>query len=107
MLPCSPATTPSLSSAHPPFTQTAHTGARIPRSGAGLRPVWPVQIARANAQATIPLQTALPYRREWSLEPSLPVPISNRLDLLVELAEQTGARTSRTEIVAARILGAA
>ena len=66
-----------------------------------------MQIARANAQATIPLQTALPYRRAWSLEPSLPVPISNRLDLLVELAEQAGARTSRTAIVAARSLGAA
>jgi len=89
-------TPPSLFFAHAPFTQTAHTGARIPRSGAGLRPVWPVQIARANAQATIPLQTALPYRRAWSLEPSLPVPISNRLELLGELAGQAGARTRRT-----------
>src|SRR2546426_12737919 len=94
----------SLFFAHAPFTQTAQTGARIPRSGAGLRPVWHMQLARANAQATIPLQTALPCRRAWSLEPSLPVPISNRLDLLVELAEQAGARTSRTEIVAARVL---
>ena len=54
---------PSLFFAHAPFTQTAHTGARIPRSGAGLRPVWDMQITRANAQATIPLQTALPCRR--------------------------------------------
>jgi len=62
-----------------------------------------MQIARANAQATIPLQTALPCRRAWSLEPSLPVPISSRLDLLVELPE----RTRRTASVAARSLGAA
>src|SRR2546428_6536221 len=88
---------PSLFFAHSPFTQTAQTGARIPRSGAGLRPVGHMQIARANAQATIPLQTALPYRRAWSLEPSLPVPISSRLDQLVELAEQAGARTGRTD----------
>lgn len=34
------------------------------------------------------------------------MPINARLDLLVELAEQTGERTSRKEIVATCILGA-
>jgi hypothetical protein len=51
-------------------------------------------------------ETPLPACPERSIGLSLPVPINARLDLLVELAEQAGERTSRKEIVAACILGA-
>jgi hypothetical protein len=54
----------------------------------------------------IPPQTPLPCCPERSVGLSLPVPITARIDLLVELAEQAGERTSRKEIVAACILGA-
>jgi hypothetical protein len=51
-------------------------------------------------------ETPLPSCPERSVGLSLPVPINARLDLLVELAEQAGERTSRKEIVAVCILGA-
>jgi hypothetical protein len=54
----------------------------------------------------IPSQTPLPSCPERSVGLSLPVPITARIDLLVQLAEQAGERTSRKEIVAACILGA-
>jgi hypothetical protein len=54
----------------------------------------------------IPPQTPLPCCPERSVGLSLPVPITARIDLLVELAEQASERTSRKEIVAACILGA-
>jgi hypothetical protein len=54
----------------------------------------------------IPPQTPLPSCPQRSVGLSLPVPINARLDLLVELAEQAGERTSRKEIVAVCILGA-
>ncbi|SRR6266511_737 len=57
-----------------------------------------------NAQ--IPPETPLPSCPERSVGLSLPVPINARLDLLVELAEQAGERTSRKEIVATCILAA-
>jgi len=56
--------------------------------------------------AQIPAQTRLPSCPERSVGLSLPVPINARIDLLVQLAEQAGERTSRKEIVAACILGA-
>ena len=56
--------------------------------------------------AEIPPETPLPSCPECSVGLSLPVPISARIDLLVELAERAGERTSRKEIVAASILGA-
>jgi hypothetical protein len=56
--------------------------------------------------AQIPPGTALPSCPERSVGLSLPVPIDARLDLLVELAERAGERTSRKEIVATCILGA-
>ena len=61
-------------------------------------------MAERNAQ--IPPQTPLPSCPERSVGLSLPVPITARLDLLVELAEQAGERTSRKEIVATCILAA-
>jgi hypothetical protein len=48
--------------------------------------------------------TPLPSCPERSVGLSLPVPINARIDMLVELAEQAGERTSRKEIVAACIL---
>jgi len=59
----------------------------------------------AERSAQIPSDTPLPSCPERSVELSLPVPINARIDLLVELAEQAGERTSRKEIVAACILG--
>src|SRR6266542_6108074 len=56
--------------------------------------------------AQIPPQTPLPSCPERSVGLSLPVPINARIDLLVELAEQAGERTSRKEIVATCVLGA-
>ncbi len=56
--------------------------------------------------AQIPAQTPLPSCPERSVGLSLPAPINVRIDLLVQLAEQAGERTSRKEIVAACILGA-
>ncbi len=56
--------------------------------------------------AQIPPQTPLPSCPERSVGLSLPVPINARLDLLVQLAEEAGERTSRKEIVAACVLGA-
>lgn len=58
----------------------------------------------AERGAQIPPQTPLPSCPERSVGLSLPLPITARLDLLVELAEQAGERTSRKEIVAACIL---
>src|SRR5713226_9322483 len=55
--------------------------------------------------AQIPAQTPLPSCPERSVGLSLPAPINVRIDLLVQLAEQAGERTSRKEIVAACILG--
>ena len=43
---------------------------------------------------------------ERSIGVSLPVPLSRRLDLLVERAERAGARAYRKDIVAALILAA-
>ena len=60
----------------------------------------------AERDAQIPPQTPLPSCPERSVGLSLPVPINARIDLLVELAEQAGERTSRKEIVATCILGA-
>jgi len=60
-------------------------------------------MAEQNAQ--IPSETPLPSCPERAVGLSLPVPINARLDLLVELAEQAGERTSRKEIVATCILG--
>jgi hypothetical protein len=57
---------------------------------------------RATKRTLAPLVSSL----ERSVGLSLPVPINARIDLLVELAEQAGERTSRKEIVAACILGA-
>jgi hypothetical protein len=59
----------------------------------------------AEPGAQIPPETPLPSCPERSLGLSLPVPINARIDLLVELAEQAGERTSRKEIVATCILG--
>jgi hypothetical protein len=59
----------------------------------------------AKRSAQIPPQTPLPSCPERPVGLSLPVPINARIDLLVELAEQAGERTSRKEIVAACILG--
>lgn len=56
--------------------------------------------------AQLPPETPLPACPERSVGLSLPLPISARLDLLVELAEGAGERTSRKEIVAACILAA-
>ena len=56
--------------------------------------------------AQIPPETPLPSCPERSVGLSLPVPVNARIDLLVELAEQAGERTSRKEIVAVCILGA-
>src|SRR6266540_119280 len=61
--------------------------------------------AMAERNTQIPPETPLPSCPERSIGLSLPVPINARLDLLVELAEQAGERTSRKEIVAACILG--
>ena len=61
-------------------------------------------IAERNGQ--IPPQTPLPCCPERPVGLSLPLPITARIDLLVELAEQAGERTSRKEIVAACILAA-
>ena len=60
----------------------------------------------AEQSAQIPPETPLPSCPERSVGLSLPVPINARLDLLVELAEQAGERTSRKEIVATCILAA-
>ena len=60
----------------------------------------------AELSAQIPPETPLPYCPERSVGLSLPLPINARIDLLVELAEQAGERTSRKEIVAVCILGA-
>jgi hypothetical protein len=54
----------------------------------------------------IPPETPLPSCPERAIGLSLPIPITARIDLLVELAEQAGERTSRKEIVATCILGA-
>ena len=62
--------------------------------------------AMAERGAQIPPETPLPSCPERSLGLSLPLPISARIDLLVELAEGAGERTSRKEVVAACILGA-
>ncbi len=62
--------------------------------------------AMAERNTQIPPETPLPSCPERSIGLSLPVPINARLDLLVELAEQAGERTSRKEIVATCILGA-
>src|SRR3989442_12570636 len=61
-------------------------------------------MAEPNTQ--IPPQTPLPSCPERAVGLSLPVPITARIDQLVELAEQAGERTSRKEIVATCILGA-
>src|SRR5712691_11255110 len=55
--------------------------------------------------ARIPPGTPLPSCPERPVGLSLPVPINVRVDLLVQLAERAGERTSRKEIVAACILG--
>ena len=60
----------------------------------------------AEQEAQIPPETPLPSCPERSVGLSLPVPITARIDLLVELAERAGERTSRKEIVASCILGA-
>ena len=60
----------------------------------------------AEPSRRIPAETPLPSCPERAVGLSLPVPISARIDLLVELAEQAGERTSRKEIVATCILGA-
>lgn len=65
---------------------------------------FPPSMAEGSAQ--IPPETPLPSCPERSVGLSLPLPITARIDLLVELAEQAGERTSRKEIVATCVLGA-
>jgi len=60
--------------------------------------------AMAEGDARIRPETPLPRCPERPVGLSLPVPIDARLDLLVELAEEAGERTSRKELVAACIL---
>ena len=62
----------------------------------------------ANQQRSqIPPETPLPACPELAVGFTLPVPISHRLDLLVELVEtEAGERTSRKELLAALILAA-
>src|SRR5437660_7391247 len=62
--------------------------------------------AMVEENARIPPETPLPSCPERPVGLSLPVPIDTRLDLLVELAEEAGERTSRKELVAVCILGA-
>jgi hypothetical protein len=54
----------------------------------------------------ISADTPLPECPEKRIGLSLPAPISDRLDDLVTLVEQTGERTSRKELVASLILAA-
>ena len=60
----------------------------------------------AERRSQIAPETPLPSCPERSVGLSLPLPITARIDLLGELAEQAGERTSRKEIVATCILGA-
>lgn len=50
--------------------------------------------------------TPLRYCPEGSVGLSFPLPISDRLDALVSLAEASGERTNRKELVASLILSA-
>ncbi len=63
-------------------------------------------MAMSDERTPIPPETLLPACPERPVGLSLPLPISARLDQLVELAEQAGERTSRKEIIASCILGA-
>lgn len=54
----------------------------------------------------ISADTPLPECPEKRIGLSLPAPISERLDDLVTLAEQTGERTNRKELIASLILAA-
>lgn len=54
----------------------------------------------------ISADTPLPECPEKRIGLSLPAPISDRLDDLVTLAEETGERTNRKELVASLILAA-
>lgn len=55
--------------------------------------------------ASIRPRTPLPACPERALGLSLPIPISARLDQLVEKVEQAGERTSRKELIGVCILG--
>jgi hypothetical protein len=59
-----------------------------------------------TARRRISADTPLPECPEKRIGLSLPAPINDRLDDLVTLAEQTGERTSRKELVASLILAA-
>ena len=61
-------------------------------------------MAMSDECTPIPPETLLPACPERPIGLSLPLPISARLDQLVELAEQAGERTSRKEIIATCIL---
>ena len=60
----------------------------------------------ARKRERIDPDTRLPECPERAVGMDLALPISDRLDTLVELAEQEGENTSRKEVVAALILAA-
>ena len=64
-------------------------------------------MASAEQPTRIPPETPLPACPERPIGLSLPHPISVRLDLLLELVEQAGERTSRKELIASLIYAAA
>jgi hypothetical protein len=74
--------------------------------GAGSHSTQALSREMSRAERSDPPETPLPSCPERSVGLGLPVPINARLDLLVELAEQAGERTSRKEIVATCILAA-
>ncbi len=51
-------------------------------------------------------EARLPQCQEQQVSVGLPAPINERLDQLVELADEEGAKTSRKELLAALILSA-